>query len=206
MTVSFISAEHRTIDLSQVTDKLYHIMLYGVYLTWAELKLTTSVVIDTDCINSCKSSYHTTTTTAAPYNTMAKRKRTSNDLQNTTQKIKDWATRTQLKTWEEHRYYLLETNTNPTEIQERNTGVIYQKPTRTPLKTGEEHRCYLLETNTNRTKNRRGTQVLSIRNQHEPYWNTGEEHRCYLSETNTNPTKNRRGTQVLSIRNQHEPH
>ena len=32
------------------------------------------------------------------YNTMAKRKRTNNDLQNTTQKTKDWATRTQLKT------------------------------------------------------------------------------------------------------------
>jgi hypothetical protein len=128
MTVSFISAEHRTIDLSQVTDKLYHIMLYGVYLTWAELKLTTSVVIDTDCINSCKSSYHTTTTTAAPYNTMAKRKRTNNDLQNTTQKIKDWATRTQLKTGEEHRYYLLETNTNPTKNRRGTQVLSIKKP------------------------------------------------------------------------------
>jgi hypothetical protein len=37
-------------------------------------------------------------------NTMAKRKRSKeNDLQNTTQKTKDWATRTPLKTGDEHR-------------------------------------------------------------------------------------------------------
>ena len=42
-------------DKSQVTDKLYHIMLY----TWpcSRFELTTSVVIDTDCIGSCKSNY-----------------------------------------------------------------------------------------------------------------------------------------------------
>jgi hypothetical protein len=39
----------KTTDLSQVTDKLYHIMF----------ELTTSVVIGTDCIGSCKSNYHT---------------------------------------------------------------------------------------------------------------------------------------------------
>ena len=36
-------------DLSQVTDKLYHIMLYTS--PWS--RLTTSVVIGTDCIGSC---------------------------------------------------------------------------------------------------------------------------------------------------------
>jgi hypothetical protein len=37
----------------QVTNKLYHIMLYTS--PWSIFELTTSVVIDTDCIGSCKS-------------------------------------------------------------------------------------------------------------------------------------------------------
>ena len=48
-------------DLSQVTDKLYHLMLYASL--WSRFELTTSVVIDTDCIGSCKSNYHTITIT-----------------------------------------------------------------------------------------------------------------------------------------------
>ena len=40
-----------TTDLSQVTDKLYHIMLYT--LPWSRFELTTSVVIGTDCIGKC---------------------------------------------------------------------------------------------------------------------------------------------------------
>ena len=50
-----------TSDLSQVTVKLYHIMLYTS--PWSRFELTTSVVIGTDCVGSCKSSYHTITTT-----------------------------------------------------------------------------------------------------------------------------------------------
>jgi hypothetical protein len=44
----------KTIDLWQVTDKLYHIMLYNS--PWTGFELTTLVVIGTDCICSNKSS------------------------------------------------------------------------------------------------------------------------------------------------------
>ena len=54
----------KTTDLSLVTDKLYHIMLYTS--PWPRFKLTTSVVIGTHCIGSCKSNYHTITATTAP--------------------------------------------------------------------------------------------------------------------------------------------
>jgi hypothetical protein len=54
----------KTADLSQVTDKLYHIMLYTS--PWLRFELTKSVVIGTDCICSCKSNYHTITATMGP--------------------------------------------------------------------------------------------------------------------------------------------
>jgi hypothetical protein len=53
----------KTTDLSQVTDKLYHIMLYTS--PWLRFELTTSVVIGSDCIGSCKSNYHAITAMTA---------------------------------------------------------------------------------------------------------------------------------------------
>jgi hypothetical protein len=53
----------KTTDLSQVNEKKYHKMLYTS--PWSRFELTTSVVIGTDCIDSCKSNYHTITATRA---------------------------------------------------------------------------------------------------------------------------------------------
>jgi len=57
----------KTTDLSQVTDKLYHIMVYTS--PWTKFELKTSVVIGTDCKGSCISNYHMSTTTTAPEST-----------------------------------------------------------------------------------------------------------------------------------------
>ena len=49
--------------MPQVTDNLYHILLYWVHLVWVGFEHTMLVVIGTDCISIYKSNYHTITTT-----------------------------------------------------------------------------------------------------------------------------------------------
>ena len=54
-----------TTDLSEVTDKLCHLVLYTSVCSGFEL--TTSVVIATDYLGSCKFNYHTLTNMTMPY-------------------------------------------------------------------------------------------------------------------------------------------
>jgi len=56
--------QEKTTNLSQVTDKLYHIMLHTS--PRSRFKLVTSMAIGTDCIGNCKSNYHTITAMTAP--------------------------------------------------------------------------------------------------------------------------------------------
>jgi hypothetical protein len=55
----------KTTDQSQVTDKLYYIILHTS--PWSRFELTTSVVIGTDSIGNCKSNYYAITSTTVPH-------------------------------------------------------------------------------------------------------------------------------------------
>jgi len=69
MAVSFIGGGNRRARRKPPTCRMsltnfYHIMLYTS--SWSRFELTTSVVIGTDCIGSCKSNYDTITDTTVP--------------------------------------------------------------------------------------------------------------------------------------------
>jgi hypothetical protein len=63
VAVSFIGRGNR-IKLPTCCKSLKSLMLYT--LPWSGFELTTSVVIGTDCMSSCKSNYHTITAMTAP--------------------------------------------------------------------------------------------------------------------------------------------
>ena len=144
----------KSTDLSQVTNKRHHKMQYSS--PWSRFELKTSVVIGTDSIGSCRSNYHTITamtTPTAKYNGKKANKKKNNGLQNTTQKIKDWATKprrwTRELTIEQHKTLWVNQGT-------------YHWATQNPV--GEPGYLRL-----NNTKTRGWTRVLKIE-QHKTPW------------------------------------
>ena len=65
VALSFTGGGNQSPQRKPPTDKLYHIMLYRVYLAMSRFELTL-MVMDTDWIGSCKSNYHMITIMTVP--------------------------------------------------------------------------------------------------------------------------------------------
>ena len=63
--------QEKTIDLPKVTDELYNV-LYRIHLAMSRIRTHKVRMIGTNCIGSCKSNYHTITTTTAPVAAMTR--------------------------------------------------------------------------------------------------------------------------------------
>ena len=53
----------KTSDLPEITDKLYHIILYLEHFAMSGIQIHNLVVMGIDCIGDCKPNYHMIMTT-----------------------------------------------------------------------------------------------------------------------------------------------